>query len=77
MEMKDQVFDSKELSSKKKVRKVKTEEQLQKKPTSEDHLTENQETDRNIHTEREMVSSNGNQPRRHFDIEAQNKLAYG
>ena len=41
MEMKDQVFDSKVLSTKKKIRKVKTEEQVQAKATSEDHLTEN------------------------------------
>ena len=54
MEMEDQVFDNKVLGTKKKVRKVKTEEQVQPKATSEDHLTENQQTDRNLHTEREL-----------------------
>ena len=41
METKDQVFDTKGLGTKKKVRKVKTEEQLAKQETKEDYLTEN------------------------------------
>ena len=59
MEMKDQVFDNKVLGTKKRLRQVKTEDNVQKQEINEDCLAKEQQTDRNLHTEREMVSSNG------------------